>query len=168
MAPKTAPKTTYYKRFKCPLGPLTLIANDHALLAVLWPSKHTENLIRTMGKESRRHPILNKASEQLREYFAGKRKKFELPIEMRGTPFQKKVWRELQKIPYGKTLSYFDLASRTGSPKACRAVGSANGRNLISIVVPCHRVIGKNGALSGFAAGPEVKRFLLKLEGKVI
>jgi methylated-DNA-[protein]-cysteine S-methyltransferase len=101
---------------------------------------------------------------QLAEYFAGKRSQFELPLEPRGTEFQKKVWASLRTIPFGKTKSYAEIASAIGSPRACRAVGAANGKNPLSIVIPCHRVIGANGALTGFGGGLETKAKLLALE----
>ncbi len=101
---------------------------------------------------------------QLRAYFAGERKQFDLPLEMEGTEFQLSVWRELQRIPYGETISYLELARRIGNPKAVRAVGLANGQNPIPIIVPCHRVIGSDGSLTGFGGGMENKRKLLELE----
>jgi len=109
-------------------------------------------------------PLIKKTAKQLDEYFDGKRKVFDLPIIMHGTDFQLKVWKALQKIPYGKTLSYLELAEKIGNKKACRAVGMANNRNPISIIVPCHRVIGKNGKLVGYAGGLELKQILLNLE----
>ncbi len=104
------------------------------------------------------------ATAQLGEYFAGRRRHFDLDIEVEGTAFQQEVWRALQSIPYGATISYGELAARVGRPSAVRAVGSANGRNPVSIIVPCHRVIGADGALSGYGWGPELKRRLLELE----
>lgn len=105
---------------------------------------------------------------QLQEYFRGERTVFELELAPHGTEFQKKVWGELQKIPYGKVESYLDLANRIGNPNACRAVGGANGKNPIAIVIPCHRVIGANGKLTGFTYGLEAKQFLLDLEAKIL
>ena len=107
---------------------------------------------------------MHEVYHQLNEYFAGKRKIFDLPVDGKGTAFQKAVWRELQKIPYGETRSYEDIAVAIGNKKAVRAIGQANGRNPIMIVVPCHRVIRKNGDISGFACGVEAKRYLLNLE----
>jgi methylated-DNA-[protein]-cysteine S-methyltransferase len=109
-------------------------------------------------------PLIQKAAEQIEEYFAGKRKKFSLPIVMRGTEFQMDVWRALQSIPYGETRSYKDIAAQIGRPKAVRAVGMANHRNPISIIVPCHRVIGHNGSLTGYGGGLPLKQYLLELE----
>ena len=105
---------------------------------------------------------------QLDEYFAGERTSFELPLDAQGTPFQKSVWKALCEIPYGKTCSYADIAARLGNDKACRAVGMANHNNPIAIVIPCHRVIGKNGALTGYAGGMEKKRTLLQLEADTL
>jgi methylated-DNA-[protein]-cysteine S-methyltransferase len=112
------------------------------------------------------HPILLETERQLSEYFAGKRTQFELPLEPRGSEFQKRVWRALREIPFGKTRSYRDLAEAIGSPKASRAIGAANGKNPLSIVVPCHRVIGTDRTLTGFAGGLETKATLLALEAR--
>lgn len=109
-------------------------------------------------------PLIKKAYIQLEEYFNGRRKEFDLPLKLQGTDFQKSVWRELMKIPYGKTASYLDIAKAVGNPKACRAVGMANNKNNIAIVVPCHRVIGSGGKLVGYAGGLDVKQKLLDLE----
>ena len=109
-------------------------------------------------------PVLTQAARELDEYFAGKRQNFDVPLNPTGTPFQRKVWAELQKIPYGTTISYGELARRIGQPKASRAVGMANHRNPLAIFIPCHRVIGADGSLTGYGGGLEVKRFLLDLE----
>ncbi len=110
------------------------------------------------------HPLLREAVRQLEEYFAGRRRRFDLPLDLRGTPFQLRVWELLQGIPYGETRSYGELAQDLGRPGAARAVGAANGANPLAIVVPCHRVIGAGGALTGYGGGIERKRFLLELE----
>ncbi|HQI39814.1 MAG: hypothetical protein B6D44_05250 [Ignavibacteriales bacterium UTCHB2] len=112
-------------------------------------------------------PYLFGALNQLREYFAGERKKFNLPLDLEGTDFQKKVWKELQKIPYGKTISYKALSEKIGNVKAIRAVGKANGQNPVAIIVPCHRVIGSDGNLTGYASGLDIKEKLLLLEGAI-
>jgi methylated-DNA-[protein]-cysteine S-methyltransferase len=154
------------KVIKSPVGKLTLVANESALIAVLWENEKPN---RTRVREhvaARKHPVLDEAEKQIREYFSGERKTFSLKLEFQGTEFQKTVWRALQKIPFGSTASYSQLAKTIGSPKACRAVGSANGRNPLSIIVPCHRVIGKNGDLAGFAGGLDSKAFLVDLESK--
>lgn len=116
-------------------------------------------------ENSENSPVLAEAVKQLSEYFAGERKAFDLPLEFRGTDFQKKVWNELIKIPFGQTKNYGEIAAVIGRPKASRAVGAACGRNNIIIVVPCHRVIGKNGKLTGFACGLDIKAKLLEHEG---
>ncbi|MGH7927312.1 MAG: methylated-DNA--[protein]-cysteine S-methyltransferase [Candidatus Binatia bacterium] len=136
------------------------------MVAVLWEKEHPNRVKLDTQKLDRRHPILLESERQLGEYFAGARTQFELPLEPRGTAFQKKVWRVLTEIPFGKTRSYFDVAKTIGSPKASRAVGAANGKNPLSIVVPCHRVIGTDGTLTGFAGGLETKAALLTLEAR--
>lgn len=115
-----------------------------------------------------RTELTDRAMEQLREYFSGQRKQFELPYELRGTEFQKKVWAALEAIPYGQTRSYREIAQAVGNPKAVRAVGAANGKNPMWIVVPCHRVIGADGGLTGYAGGVELKRALLELEQRTV
>ena len=109
--------------------------------------------------------LTNEAATQLMEYFAGKRRTFSLPLAPKGTPFQKEVWQALSSIPYGQTLSYADIAAQVGRPKAFRAVGMANNRNPIPIVIPCHRVVGSSGDMVGYAYGTKIKRYLLELEG---
>ncbi len=153
-----------YKMIRTPVGILKLIASDKGLVAVLWPNDNTQRTKLTEGRENKKHPILLQAEKQIQDYFGGKLKKFSVPLDMKGTDFQKRVWKALLKIPYGRTKSYGELASQIGSPLASRAVGMANGRNPISIIVPCHRVIGANGKLTGFAGGLEVKAQLLHLE----
>ncbi len=111
-------------------------------------------------------PLARRARAQLSEYFAGRRKTFDLPLAARGTPFQQKVWDFLRRIPYGQTRSYGQIAAAAGNPRACRAVGMANNKNPLGIVVPCHRVVGANGALTGYAGGLDKKAFLLELEKK--
>ncbi len=123
------------------------------------------SFVANVGEKSSRQPeILNIASTQLEEYLLGKRENFDLPLDPDGTDFQKKVWTLLQTIPYGKTQTYAQMADKLGDPKVIRAAASANGRNPIAIVIPCHRVIGTNGSLTGYAGGLENKRFLLDLE----
>jgi methylated-DNA-[protein]-cysteine S-methyltransferase len=147
-----------------PVGELTLVANDKSLIAVLWENDRPHHVRLPTLEVSRTHPVLLTAEAQLREYFDGRRKVFRLPLEFYGSDFQVKVWKALQTIPYGATRSYGELACQIGSEKACRAVGAANGRNPLPIVVPCHRVIGSNGKLTGFGGGLDVKAFLLNLE----
>jgi methylated-DNA-[protein]-cysteine S-methyltransferase len=160
--------TLFYKEMKSPVGKLKLVASSKALVAVLWEQERPNRVkIGTMNLEPQ-HPILVEAERQLSEYFAGKRTKFDLPLQPDGTEFQKKVWRALREIPFGKTKSYLDLARAIGFPDASRAVGAANGKNPLSIVVPCHRVVGADGALTGFAGGLETKAALLALEAKSV
>lgn len=152
----------HYKIYDSPIGKLQLVASDSGLQAVL-PQNH----FRTASAEfieNNANPILLKTEKQLAEYFEGKRKKFDIKLEMRGTVFQINAWRELQNIPYGETISYGQQATRIGDAKKARAVGVANGRNPLMIVVPCHRVIGASGALTGFGGGLDMKQKLLDLE----
>lgn len=150
-----------------PVGRLRLVAQCGALLAVLWESDPPSRVRLDASMEpcdSRPEPVLIAAKEQLDEYFAGERRQFDLPLELCGTPFQKQVWNSLLTIPFGQTRTYGQLADQIGNPKAVRAVGAANGKNPISIIVPCHRVIGASGKLTGFAGGLDAKKMLLQLE----
>ena len=155
--------TLSYKEMNSPVGKLTLIASPSALVGVLWERESTDQ---STHKLDPHHPVLAEAERQLSEYFAGKRTQFELPLDPRGTEFQKKVWRTLREIPFGKTKSYAEIAKSIGAARASRAVGAANGKNPLPIVVPCHRVIGASGALTGFGGGLETKARLLALEAK--
>ena len=141
------------------------MASDAGLVAILWPNDDPARVRLGELVESDTHPVLVETERQLREYFDGGRKAFDLKLDFCGTEFQRKVWHALLTIPYGETRSYSQIAEQIGSPEAVRAVGAANGRNPISIVAPCHRVIGSNGKLTGFAGGLETKAFLLTLEG---
>lgn len=165
--PKT-PIQYYFKIMESPLGPLRLVANNRGLAGVLWPIERIGRVNLIPQKEDPNHPILLQAESQLAEYFAGIRMSFDLPLDFKGTPFQKAVWEYLVRIPFGETRSYGDVASDLGRPKAVRAVGGANGRNPISIIAGCHRVIGAKGALTGFAGGLAAKSFLLSLEKKTV
>jgi methylated-DNA-[protein]-cysteine S-methyltransferase len=147
-----------------PLGPLLLAASDAGLHAVEFPrARHP--VPRGADWRPGGHRLLREARRQLDEYFAGRRRAFDLPLAPQGTGFQREVWYSLATIPYGETVSYAQLAARVGRPKAMRAVGAANGRNPLPIVLPCHRVIGADGSLTGFGGGLDAKRFLLQLEG---
>jgi methylated-DNA-[protein]-cysteine S-methyltransferase len=156
--------TLFYEEMKSPVGKLKLVASSRALVAVLWEKERPNRVKLDQMSLDPRHPILIETERQLSEYFAGKRAEFDLPLQPDGTEFQKKVWRTLREIPFGKTKSYLDLARAIGSPNAFRAVGAANGKNPLSIVVPCHRVVGADGALTGFAGGLETKAALLAFE----
>ncbi len=142
-----------------PIGKLTLFARDGKLVGV-----HFAPGAPPVNSREGTEPVLEAAAAQLREYFAGERTAFDLPLELAGTAFQQEAWRALAEIPYGETVSYGEQARRLGRPDAVRAVGAANGRNPIPIVLPCHRVIGADGSLTGFGGGLEAKRRLLDLE----
>lgn len=131
----------------------------------IWKPEYENGTLEEQGAEYHKACPAVRAAAQLTEYFAGKRKVFDLPLEPHGTEFQKKVWQALREIPYGTTCSYGEIAAKIGNPKASRAVGGANNKNPIAIVVPCHRVIGANGSLVGYASGLQTKEALLKLEG---
>ncbi|GAB5499471.1 MAG: methylated-DNA--[protein]-cysteine S-methyltransferase [Pseudohongiellaceae bacterium] len=157
--------TTYYHYLDAPIGRLLLAGSGDALTLLGFPS----------GSMARRHESgwqqdagpFRQVCEQLQEYFAGERQAFELTLAPAGTTFQQQVWSSLQAIPFGETWSYGQLATRIGKPKAARAVGAANGLNPIPVIIPCHRVIGANGKLTGFGGGLDTKRYLLDLESGV-
>jgi methylated-DNA-[protein]-cysteine S-methyltransferase len=149
-----------------PVGKLKLVASEKGLVAILWENDNPRRVVLGDMRKADRQPILDDAERQLKEYFAGRRQGFSIPLDMRGTPFQQSVWEALLAIPFGETRSYGQLAKQLGKPTAMRAVGAANGRNPISIVVPCHRVIGSSGQLIGFAGGLEAKERLLKIESE--
>jgi methylated-DNA-[protein]-cysteine S-methyltransferase len=158
---------TVYTKMKSPVGELTLIAAEKGLAAVLWPKDDPARVRVKAGMLDDRHPVLCRTAAQLKEYFAGTRRVFDLTLAFDGTDFQKKVWHALLAIPFGETRSYAEIAKAIKHPKAVRAVGAANGRNPISIIAPCHRVIGSDGKLTGFAGGLEAKATLLSLEGRL-
>lgn len=143
------------------IGPLYLVASAHALHGVHW---HKQNIPMIDGDSGAEEIYLKKAAKQLADYLDGTRQEFDLELEAEGTDFQKKVWRELAKIPYGETRSYKEIAALVKNSKACRAVGTANGRNPISIIVPCHRVIASDATMGGYAGGLSIKEKLLTLE----
>ncbi len=157
--------TYAFKTMKSPVGEIKLVASPHGLAAVLWENDDPKRVrLGPMGGNET-HPVLVETQRQLSDYFAGKRREFSLPLDFVGTEFQKKVWKALLTIPYGETRSYGQIADQIGNPKAVRAVGAANGKNPISIIAPCHRVIGADGTLTGFAGGLDAKSCLLQLEG---
>ena len=154
--------TTYYTFIESPVGPIMLMSDGTALTG-LFMNQHRHGPDGP-GEEWKEEivPVLTEAKKQLTEYFAGERQAFDLPVTAtEGTPFQRRVWDELSRIGYGETISYGELAKRIGDPKAVRAVGLANGRNPISIIVPCHRVIGANGKLTGYGGGLDRKATLI-------
>ncbi|MBN2285685.1 MAG: methylated-DNA--[protein]-cysteine S-methyltransferase [Tissierellales bacterium] len=139
-----------------PMGPIEVKASLKGITSISFRNQK--------GINEGDSPLLEQAVTELKEYFGGQRKSFDLPLDIEGTPFRMKVWNELSKIPYGETISYKELASRIGNVKASRAVGGANNKNPIGIVVPCHRVIGANGALVGYEGGIDKKKWLLDFE----
>jgi methylated-DNA-[protein]-cysteine S-methyltransferase len=147
-----------------PVGKLKLVAHDQALVAVLWENENPKRVRLAQLIENKNHPVLLETQQQLNEYFQGHRTQFDLALDFAGTEFQQKVWQALLMIPFGETRSYKQIAEQIGNVKAVRAVGAANGKNPISIIAPCHRVVGANGKLVGFAGGLENKDVLLKLE----
>ncbi|MDF3199665.1 methylated-DNA--[protein]-cysteine S-methyltransferase [Pseudomonas sp. 1912-s] len=153
-----------YTLMPSPVGQLTLVARAGKLTAILWEKERPNRVRLGALQEVNNSPVLQETERQLKEYFAGTRNRFELELDFAGTEFQKKVWQALLTIPFGETRSYSQIAAQIGNPKAVRAVGAANGRNPISIVAPCHRVIGASGGLTGFAGGLEAKQYLLALE----
>jgi methylated-DNA-[protein]-cysteine S-methyltransferase len=154
-----------FKSVESPVGLLMILASNIGLHALLFENE----ILACPGglndsTEDPDHPVLLQTEKQLREYFGGKRKKFDVELVLTGTPFQRQVWNMLFEIPYGQTTSYSELATRVGNARWARAVGAANGRNPVAIIVPCHRVIGRSGALTGFGGGLGTKSFLLELE----
>lgn len=163
--PTSSPMSPVFKLMKSPVGELTLVTRGQGLAAILWENDNPNRVkLGTLEKDDR-HPLLLETERQLERYFAGDLQEFSLPLDFVGTEFQKHVWSALVTIPFGETRTYGEIALQIGNPKAVRAVGAANGRNPISIIAPCHRVIGGNGTLTGFAGGLRAKSFLLTLEG---
>lgn len=152
-----------YAYLDTPIGTLLITGEDVAVHRITFPQSGRAAKPEPEWQESPRGPV-GEAMRQLREYFAGKRAEFDLPFALAGTAFQRSVWRQLQQIPYGETISYGELARRVGNPKASRAVGSANGANPLPILIPCHRVIASDGTLGGFGGGLPTKQTLLALE----
>ena len=140
-----------FTTMKSPVGELKLLASDVGLAAIMWTKDRPGRVTLEATTKDARHPILRETEGQLREYFAGTRTAFSVPLDFRGTPFQKQVWEALLAIPFGETRTYGQLAKQLGNPSATRAVGAANGKNPLSIVAPCHRVVGSAGKLTGFA-----------------
>ena len=147
----------FYYEYKTNIGNIYISADKKNILEISFNKPNYDK---------NETPLIKKTFLELEEYFNGQRKTFDLPLKLEGTDFQKKVWKELIKIPYGKTISYKELATSIGNEKACRAVGMANNKNKIMIVIPCHRVIGSNGDLTGYAGGLNIKQQLLELEAK--
>jgi methylated-DNA-[protein]-cysteine S-methyltransferase len=152
-----------YQFLETPIGTLLIAGDERAIHRIEFPKDGAAGKPEASWTESARGPV-GDAVRQLREYFSGQRTDFDLPLDPQGTAFQRGVWKRLEEIPYGETISYGELAKRVGNPKASRAVGAANGQNPIPIVIPCHRVIGANGKLTGFGGGLPTKEKLLELE----
>ena len=147
----------YFWIYEYPVGPVGIAEDDGRIVGVFFG--HNKKI------QERETPLIKKAAKQLTEYFAGRRTTFDLPLEFRGTDFQKKVWEALMTIPYGETSTYGEIAKKIKNPNAARAVGMANNRNPIVIICPCHRVIGSDGSLTGYGGGLPNKEYLLRLEG---
>ncbi|MEK6627499.1 MAG: methylated-DNA--[protein]-cysteine S-methyltransferase [Bdellovibrionota bacterium] len=158
----------YYSKINSPVGILHMVSNTEKLMVLLFDNNWTE-FCENFEFEliSKKNQVLRDTEKQLKEYFLGSRKEFDIPLEFSGTAFQKQAWKTLQQIPFGKTISYAQQALKMKNPKAVRAVGGANGKNNICIIVPCHRVIGKNGSLTGFGGGINIKKQLLQLENSL-
>jgi methylated-DNA-[protein]-cysteine S-methyltransferase len=157
----------YFKIMDSPVGKIKLVAGNKGLSAILWEKEDPTRVPLKKLIEKNDHPVLLETERQLQEYFKGARKSFLLELDFNGTDFQKKVWKALLEIPYGETRTYGQIAKQLGDPKSVRAVGAANGKNPISIIAPCHRVIGASGKLTGFAGGLKNKALLLNLEKPV-
>lgn len=155
---------TYYSFWRSPIGQVLMISDGQALTGVYLEDQKYHPIVDKSWIRNDDIQVFLATKEQLAEYFAGKRTEFDLPYKFKGTEFQQEVWNQLNKIPFGETISYLELAQRIGRPKAVRAVGQANGRNPICIMVPCHRVVGMNGTLTGYGGGLTRKEFLLKHE----
>jgi methylated-DNA-[protein]-cysteine S-methyltransferase len=159
---------TCYQKISSPIGPIYIVADNNHLRSITF-NDNWENIKKALGNINHEsNEIIKQTETQLQEYFAKKRTEFDLPISFNGTKFQQNTWKILLTIPYGETRSYSEQARLINNPKAVRAVGRTNGLNPISIVVPCHRVVGKSGKLTGFAGGLDIKKFLLNLEGNEI
>lgn len=154
-----------YARFDSPLGPVIAVAGEAGLTHVDFVGAKYEKPVGRDWVEDPAHPALRACREQLDEYFAGDRKAFDLPLAAQGSAFQQRVWQEIARVPYGETITYGELAKRAGVPGQARAAGAATGRNPIGVIVPCHRIMGSDGSLTGYAGGLERKRGLLELEG---
>ncbi len=161
-------ETLLTRSMSSPIGTLRLVASTHGLRAIVWANEDPDSYSGLRGarldEDERSSHVLGEAEKQIGEYFAGERRRFEIDLDLIGTEFQLSAWSVLSTIPYGCTISYGDQARVLGDERKARAVGGANGRNPIPIVVPCHRVIGSDGSLTGFAIGTDVKKFLLDFE----
>jgi len=146
------------------MGELLLVAMPSHLVGVYFANQHNGPKPSADWKKNPAHPILKQAGKELNEYLAGKRAGFSVPVAFDGTEFQREIWKQIARIPFGKTISYTELAQSVGAPKATRAAGTATGRNPLGIIIPCHRVVGKDGGMGGYAGGLDRKKSLLKIE----
>jgi methylated-DNA-[protein]-cysteine S-methyltransferase len=158
---------TYYSILKTPLDDLVLVANPIELIGLYFSESGDAPGMRSDWVLNPRHAVLVQAREQIQEYLEGARTTFSLPLRFNGTAFQQRVWQQIALIPFGQTITYSELAKRAGAPDAVRAAGAATGKNPIGIIIPCHRVVGKDGSLTGFAGGLAIKRQLLDLENGI-
>ncbi len=158
--------TYYYTKVSSPVGNITLVADKEHLCAIYFSNQRPDKKQFPLLERKDNSRVLKSAVKQLGAYFSGTAQTFDISLRPVGTDFQERVWKALRSIKYGKTVSYGDIAKKIGNPKALRAVGSAIGRNPLSIIVPCHRVIGSNGKLTGFAGGLKTKEYLLNLESE--
>ena len=157
----------YYDFYESPYGQMLLVADDAGLAGVYFDGQKYLPTVASQWRRDAQHATLRQAKRELAEYFAGKRKRFELKLAPAGTPFQRSVWKAISNVEFGQTITYGELAERSGCPGSARAAGAATGRNPIGIVVPCHRIVGANGSLTGYAGGLERKRALLALESGI-
>jgi methylated-DNA-[protein]-cysteine S-methyltransferase len=156
----------YYDSFESPHGKMLLVATEKGVSGIYFNRQKYFPEPKKDWKRDERHAVLQQAKRELREYFAGKRRRFAVPLAPDGTPFQRSVWKAIAKVGFGKTVTYGELAAKAGRPGSARAAGAATGRNPISIIVPCHRILGANGSLTGYAGGLARKRALLQLESE--
>ena len=169
MAAAKTPIEMFRGTVKAPFGILTVVASDKGVRFCMFAQDaHPKSFEGLVIKDDANHPMVKEALTQLREYFAGTRKKFDLKLDLQGTEFQVAAWKSLAKLPYGKTASYAQQAASIGRPKAVRAIGGANGRNPVAVILPCHRIIGADGSLTGFGGGLPVKVWLLEHEQRVL
>jgi len=158
----------YYDYYPSPRGRILLVADDQALTGVYFAGQKYHPRIDKKWKRADKHKPLRQAKRELSEYFDGKRTQFSVKVAPQGTPFQRAVWKSIASVEFGQTIAYGELAERAGYPGSARAAGAATGRNPISIIVPCHRIVGSNGSLTGYAGGLAKKRALLTLEGRLM
>jgi methylated-DNA-[protein]-cysteine S-methyltransferase len=157
----------YYDLYESPHGRMLLVANDEGLSGVYFDGQKYLPKVDPEWRRDARHALLRQAKRELAEYFGGERERFETALAPEGTPFQRSVWKAISKVGFGKTITYAELARRAGYPGSARAAGAATGRNPISIIVPCHRIVGSDGSLTGYAGGLDRKRALLALESGI-